>query len=107
MPYSLSQPEDSQGQPREKLPSLARGLSLSRTALNRDVVSFVPGPTRWFSHPSAAVNTSEGPVGGFRSSTVGTDTNTTPIKDTIIRIAGEELVISVQWPVGEGNSKCL
>jgi len=47
---ALSQRTHSQGQPLEKLTLLARRLSPSRTALNRDIVSFVPRPEHCFSH---------------------------------------------------------
>lgn len=85
---------------------LARGLSQSRTALNRGIVAFVSRPERRFSHPSEAVNTTETPVEGLRSGTAGKDANTVPIKDTIMReLASGELVISIQWSVVKGHLK--
>lgn len=95
----------SQGQPLEKLLLLARGLSPSRTALNRDIVSFVPKPGKCLSHPGAAVEISESSADGLTTRTARKNANRVPIKDMKIKKASSKPVISIQWVGVEGHFK--
>lgn len=104
---ALSLRTHSRGQPLEKLPPPARGLPPSRTALNRDIVSFVLGPEHCFSHQSAAVNTPKSSEEGLGSSTAGKDANTAPIKGMVMKERGNgEPVISIQWVAVKGCLEC-
>ncbi|KAK1876796.1 GTP cyclohydrolase 1 2, partial [Dissostichus eleginoides] len=71
---------------------LAKGLSLSRTALNRDVVFYCPKARALFQSPERSGKHIPELCGGFKEQNEGKDANTTPIKDVVMNeVASGEL----------------
>ncbi|KAI4795123.1 hypothetical protein KUCAC02_031629, partial [Chaenocephalus aceratus] len=60
---------------------LAKGLSLSRAALNRDVVFYCPKARALFQSPEHSGKHIPELCGGFKEQHEGKDANTTPMKD--------------------------